>query len=82
MQLGNSSGFRFSPTFSLEEKLAVLAAVLLVILDANGAESLADGASRLVSSENAFARSGDEAGVLDELSSVGTEGHFCRVYKR
>ena len=46
-----------------EEELAVATTILLVVLDVDGLEALADGTSRLVSGKNTLTSSSD--GALD-----------------
>lgn len=59
----------------LEEKLAILAAILFGVLGTNAGESLANSSGRLISGENAFADGANGAGVLDELGGVRTKRH-------
>ena len=59
-------------TLRLEEELTVLAAVLLSILCSDASESLADGASGFVGSQDTFAQGADGFGIYDEFFSVGT----------
>ena len=54
-------------SWSGEKKLAVGTSVGLSVLDADGIEALADGASRLVGSENTLAGGADLLCGLDEL---------------
>lgn len=66
----------------LEEELAVLAAVVLVVLHLDLLEALANGASGLVRGKDALSGRGDGAGSLDKLSSVLVGAHSLAVSRR
>lgn len=63
-------------TLSGEQQLAVCAAVLLVVFHPNAIEALANGANRLVSSQDTLARGSDSV-----LQGVGPCGACVSAYK-
>ena len=64
-------------SWSLEEKLTVSTSVGLCVLNLDWCEAAADGASGLVSSEDAFAGSADSLGGSDELILELSFGSLC-----
>mmetsp|Transcript_25094 Transcript_25094/g.46910 ORF Transcript_25094/g.46910 Transcript_25094/m.46910 type:complete len:215 (-) Transcript_25094:49-693(-) len=66
----NNTGNVFLQVLRLEQKLTVLATVVLVVLHGDGIEALANSSGGLVSSENSLARGRDSVSSGDEFSSV------------
>ena len=69
----------FFKSWGGEEEFSVVASVVVVVLDVDAVEPLADGAGGLVGGEDALASGGDLLGCLDEffLEVSGCVLHFA-----